>query len=127
MIQADDASEEYIIELNFLSFNLEYDSNCYYDWLEVSYGSYSSGKLCGYKSQERLPTFVTTEKSMTIKMNSNSLYTYSGFYARKKFTKKSDFPACECGKEGNSTTADASNDRIIGGAEISHVSRETLK
>ena len=126
VIEADDETEEYVIELSFYSFNLEDDSNCYYDWVEVSYGSYSE-RFCGYIRQERLPTFVTTEKSMTIKMNSNSLYTYSGFYARKKFTKKSDFPACECGKEGNSTTADASNDRIIGGAEISHVSRETLR
>ena len=126
MIQADDASEEYIIELNFLSFNLEYDSNCYYDWLEVSYGSYRE-KFCGYKSQERLPTFVTTEKSMTIKMNSNSLYTYSGFYAVYNKIKKSDYPACECGKEGNTTTTDASDDRIIGGAEISRVSKKTLK
>ena len=128
VIQADDASEEYIIELTFYSFNLEYDSNCYYDWVEVSYGSYRVPRFCGYMRQEELPLkFVTTEKSMTIKMNSNSLYTYSGFYARKNFIKKSDYPACECGKEGNTTTADASDDRIIGGAEISHVSRETLK
>ena len=126
VIQADDESEQYIIELTFYSFNLEDDSNCYYDWLEVSYGSYSK-KFCGYLSQERLPTFVTTEKSITIKMNSNSLYTYSGFYATKNFIKKSDYPACECGKEGNTTTTDASSDRIIGGADISHVSKDPLK
>ena len=122
-----DEPEEYVIELSFYSFNLEYDSNCYYDWVEVSYGSYSE-RFCGYMRPEKLPLkFVTTETSMTIKMNSNSLYTYSGFYARKNFIKKSDYPACECGKEGNTTTTDASSDRIIGGADISHVSKDPLK
>ena len=123
VIEADDETEEYVIELSFYSFNLEDDSNCYYDWVEVSYGSYSE-KFCGYMRPEKLPLkFVTTEKSMTIKINSNSLYTYTGFYAAYNFIKKSGYPACECGKEG--TTTDATT-KIVGGADISHVSTETI-
>jgi hypothetical protein len=39
------------IHLNFLSFNVEYESDCKYDWVEVHSGldtfSPSYGRLCG--------------------------------------------------------------------------------
>ena len=41
-----EAPEGHIIQLTFESFDIEAEYSCAYDWVEVSYGSYSE-KFCG--------------------------------------------------------------------------------
>ena len=72
-----EAPEEHIIQLTFESFDIEYSSSCPYDWVEVSYGSYSE-KFCG----SSIPgPFNSTGPTMTVKMHTDSSVTGTGFRA----------------------------------------------
>ena len=67
----------YVIQLSFSSFDVEYHSRCGYDWVEVSYGSYSE-KFCGRSN----PGPVTsTGPTMTVRMHTDGSATRSGFMA----------------------------------------------
>ena len=66
------------VHLSFLHFDVgAEDSTCRYDHVEVSYGSYSE-KFCG----NSIPgPFTSTGPTMTVRMHTNWLTTYTGFRA----------------------------------------------
>ena len=65
------------ILLTFLSFDIEDDSSCDYDWVEVTYGDYSE-RFCG----NDLPgPFTSCGSSITIKFQSDGSVTEAGFRA----------------------------------------------
>ena len=67
----------YVLQLSFSSFDVEYHSRCGYDWVEVSYGSYSE-KFCGRSN----PGPVTsTGPTMTVRMHTDYSVTRTGFRA----------------------------------------------
>ena len=64
-------------ELTFKSFDIEAHSSCDYDWVEVSYGSYSE-KFCGTS----IPgPFTSTGPTMTVRMHTDGYGTRTGFRA----------------------------------------------
>ena len=72
-----EAPAGHVIQLSFSSFDVEYHSRCGYDWVEVSYGSYSE-KFCGRSN----PGPVTsTGPTMTVRMHTDSSVTRTGFRA----------------------------------------------
>ena len=108
------AREGSIIELTFFDFYLEYDSNCFYDWVEVLFESddRTPEKYCGSKTRW---TILSTD-SMTIRMRTDSDYTFSGFYAELRYIDiETDIPTCSCGIEND-------DNKIVGGSEVSPVS-----
>ena len=72
-----EAPEGHIIQLIFKSFDVEAHSSCGYDWVEVSYGSYSE-KFCGSSSPE---PFTSSGKNMTVRFHTDSSVVASGFSA----------------------------------------------
>ena len=66
------------VHLSFLHFDVgAVDSTCRYDHVEVSYGSYSE-KFCG----NFIPgPFTSTGPTMTVRIHTNWLTTYTGFRA----------------------------------------------
>ena len=60
----------------FESFDIEYDSTCAYDWVEVSYGSYSE-KFCG----RSIPSFTSTGQTMTVRFQTDNSVVDLGFSA----------------------------------------------
>ena len=63
--------------LTFDSFDLEYGSSCGYDYVEVSYDSYSQ-RYCGTS----IPgPFTSTGSSMVVRFHSNWISTRTGFTA----------------------------------------------
>ena len=68
--------------LTFESFDVEYDSNCRSDWVEVAYGEFSE-RLCGGENGDYLPgPFTSCEgSSMVVKFHSNWGITGTGFRA----------------------------------------------
>ena len=57
--------EGHIIQLTFESFDIEGSNRCDYDWVEVSYGSYTE-KFCGTS----IPgPFTSTGPTMTVRMH----------------------------------------------------------
>ena len=80
-------------ELTFKSFDIEAHSSCDYDWVEVSYGSYSQ-KFCGPNSNgeyyngngdnlgSSIPgPFTSTGLTMTVKMHTDGSVNWTGFRA----------------------------------------------
>ena len=66
-----------MVQLTFETFGLEDSANCEYDFVEVSYDSYSE-KFCGYS----IPgPFVSTGTTMNISMKTDSSITGQGFKA----------------------------------------------
>ena len=69
------------IQLTFVSFDLEDQPSCAYDWVEVLYGVYSE-KLCGGENGDYLPgPFTSCGSSMVIKFHSDGGVTAAGFRA----------------------------------------------
>ena len=68
--------------LTFESFDVEYDSNCRWDWVEVTYGEFSE-RLCGGEDGDYLPgPFTTCEgSSMVVKFHSDGSKAGAGFRA----------------------------------------------
>ena len=67
--------------LTFESFDVEYDSNCGSDWVEVAYGEFSE-RLCGGENGDYLPgPFTSCGSIMVIKFHSDSSETRPGFRA----------------------------------------------
>ena len=65
------------IQLVFVSFDIEGHSSCGYDWVEVSYGSYTE-KFCG----SSIPgPFTSIGPTMTVKMHTDRSETRTGFRA----------------------------------------------
>ena len=65
------------IRLIFTSFDVEAERNCGYDYVEVSFGSFSR-KYCG----DSLPEPITsTGSTMSVKFHSDQSVTKSGFRA----------------------------------------------
>lgn len=68
------------IKLTFIRFNLEYDSDCLDDYVEVldGYPHHRIGKYCG----SQIPTSIySSSNSLTVKFRSDSYNSYSGFLA----------------------------------------------
>ena len=72
-----EAPTGYVIQLAFTSFDIEDDSTCGYDWVEVSYESYNE-KFCGSSNPGQLTSFGPT---MTVRMHTDSSVTRTGFRA----------------------------------------------
>ena len=70
------------IQLNFIGFDLENHPSCSYDYVEVSYGSYSE-RFCGGENGGYLPGPFTTcgGSSITIRFHSDGGVTRPGFRA----------------------------------------------
>ena len=67
----------YVVQLTFETFGLEDSANCEYDFVEVSYDSYSE-KFCG----DSLPgPFVSTGTTMTVRLQTDFSETGQGFKA----------------------------------------------
>ena len=67
----------YVVQLTFETFGLEDSANCEYDFVEVSYDSYSE-KFC----RDSIPgPFVSTGTTMNISMKTDSSITGQGFKA----------------------------------------------
>ena len=67
--------------LTFESFDVEYDSNCGSDWVEVAYGEFSE-RLCGGENGDYLPgPFTSCGSSMVVKFRSDNIVTGTGFRA----------------------------------------------
>ena len=65
------------IQLVFTSIDIEADSSCRWDWVEVSYGSYSE-KFCGSSTPG---PFTSTGPTITVRMHTNGEVTRTGFSA----------------------------------------------
>ena len=99
----------YLVQLTFETFDLE-PGDCNYDFVEVSYDSYSR-KFCG----DSIPgPFESTGSTMTVRIKTDSSETGQGFKA--VWTSIVDQP-CSCGMEFDST-----QQRIVGGADLNSVS-----
>ena len=74
-------SEGETINLDFTAFDLEYDSTCQYDWLEVREGTQPSSSLvesllCGYE----IPGSITSKTNeLYIRFSSDGSENRSGF------------------------------------------------
>ena len=69
------------IQLTFVSFNVEFDSSCSYDYVEVLYGDYSE-RFCGGENGDYLPgPFTSCGSSMVVKFHSDGSRTGAGFRA----------------------------------------------
>ena len=66
------------VKLTFLKFILEDQSSCSYDYVEISYDSYSQ-KICGTRTGEE---FTSTSNTMTVKMKTDNIERRKGFKAR---------------------------------------------
>ena len=79
-----DVAEGYRVQLTFLKFNLEPESTCRYDYVELSYDDYSE-KLCGSRSVKVNETYIlvytSTSNTMTLKMKTDQSDTRKGFKA----------------------------------------------
>ena len=69
------------IQLTFVSFDVEYESSCGYDYVEVSYGDYSE-RFCGGENEDYLPgpftscgSSITKKKFSLIIVNKHNLCT----------------------------------------------------
>ena len=67
----------HVIQLSFSSFDLEDHSRCRYDWVEMSYGSYSK-KFCGRSNPGQV---TSTGRTMTVRMHTDGSVTRTGFRA----------------------------------------------
>ena len=71
------------VSINFEDFNLQYDSSCQYDWLEVRDGNSSESKMLGDKlCGDNIPDpIVSTGQSITLLFKSDASYNFdnSGF------------------------------------------------
>ena len=98
----------YFVQLTFEAFDLE-PGDCSYDFVEVSYDSYST-KFCG----DSIPgPFESTNTTMNVKIKTDSSVTGQGFKA--EWTSK--LQPCSCGIE-----FDSAQKRIVGGADLNSVS-----
>ena len=98
-----------MVQLTFETFDLEYSADCRYDFVEVSYGSYST-KFCGGS----IPgPFESTGTTMNVRIKTDSSVTRQGFKA--EWT--SMLQPCSCGIE-----FDSAQQRIVGGADLNSVS-----
>ena len=69
------------IELEFLAFNLEYSSSCYWDWVEVRNGNSSNSPLIGDKlCGSTIPGAITSNgNQLYVKFHSDSSVVGTGF------------------------------------------------
>ena len=67
----------HVIQLSFSSFDLEDHSRCRYDWVEMSYGSYSK-KFCGRSNPGQV---TSTGRTMAVRMHTDGSVTRTGFRA----------------------------------------------
>ena len=98
----------YFVQLTFEAFDLE-PGDCSYDFVEVSYDSYST-KFCG----DSIPgPFESTNTTMNVRIKTDSSVTGQGFKA--EWT--SILQPCSCGIE-----FDGAQQRIVGGTDLNSVS-----
>ena len=67
------------VKLTFLKFILEDQSSCAYDYVEISYDSYSQ-KICGTRTGEE---FTSTSNTMTVKMKTDNIERQSDNFSRE--------------------------------------------
>lgn len=80
----------YLIEINWLSFNLEDSYHCTYDYVQIFDNttlddpskSTEMGKFCGNRLP---PTMTTTSNVATVYFEIDSLNNYDGFYLTYRF------------------------------------------
>ena len=115
MLEADTG---YKVHLTFEAFDIEDHRRCSWDWVEVSYGSFSQ-KYCG----SSIPGPFVSESAITVKVHTDGSVTESGFSATwttttTTTTTTTPTTGCRCGVERTG----ASQNRIVGGTEITPVS-----
>ena len=74
------------LKLTFKDFDIEEESNCSYDWVEVRYEGFQSGRLCGRKTPG---PFISSTNTMNISFHSDYSETHKGFRAEYEPTKSS--------------------------------------
>ena len=112
-----------MVRLTFEAFDIEDHEDCEWDWVEVSYGSFSQ-KYCG----SSIPGPFFSESPITVKIHTDHIVTESGFMATwttentNSTTTTTNTPTngCRCGVER--TGGGGSQNRIVGGTEITPVS-----
>ena len=111
-----------MVRLTFEAFDIEDHEDCEWDWVEVSYGSFSE-KFCG----NSIPGPFVSESPITVKIHTDGSVTESGFRAtwttentNSTTTTNTPTTGCRCGVER--TGGGGSQNRIAGGTEITPVS-----
>ena len=81
------------LKLTFKDFDIEEESNCSYDWVEVRYEGFQSGRLCGRKTPG---PFISSTNTMIISFHSDEIINRRGFEA--EYGPERSFPNNSKGK-----------------------------